>query len=254
MPFFIVFILLCFTLMTNTAIVNAKPTAVQTGALAAPEGNQAAAADECFVYAIGSKLIAKYDRATGQRVALSTGEAHHLNSGFLWEGKILCAHSNYPRKPEKSEIMALDIETMALTTFKNFGEYRGSLTWVVREGDFWWCTFAHYGAANAKTVLVKLDDNWQEQGAWTYPPEVIKALGEMSISGGLWQKGQLLATGHDKRVLYRLQLPRQGDVLELIEVLPSPFPGQGIGADPKTGGLVGIDRARKEIVFAELRP
>jgi hypothetical protein len=226
---------------------------VRTGILAAPEASQAAAADDGFVYAIGSVIIAKYDRATGQRLVATNGGAKHLNSGFVWQGKVFCAHSNYPGKPARSEIMVLEPETMTLSTYKDFGIYRGSLTWVVREEDHWWCNFAHYGTDNAKTVLVKLDDQWREQGAWTYPDEVLKELGQYSISGGIWKDGRLLVTGHDRRVIYSLQLPQRGDVLELVEVLASPFPGQGIADDPKTGGLVGVDRASQGIVFAELR-
>lgn len=100
---------------------------------------------------------------------------------------------------------------------------------------------------------MKLDTEWRELGAWTYPSEVVKDLGRMSISGGLWKDGRLLATGHDHRKIYRLRLPKQGTVLELVDVLPSPFPGQGIAADPKTGGLIGIDRAKRQTVFAILR-
>src|SRR5262245_4181767 len=78
------------------------PTWQQTAVLRAPEANQAAAADEGFVYAIGNSTIAKYDRATGERVAVSIGPATHLNSGFFWQGRLFCAHSNYPRTPELS--------------------------------------------------------------------------------------------------------------------------------------------------------
>lgn len=226
---------------------------VQTATLPAPEANQAACADERFVYAIDSKVIAKYDRATGKRVSTSTGDAHHLNSGFLHDGSVYCAHSNYPRKPEKSEIMRLDTGTMVLSPFKNFGEYRGSLTWVVRDGDVWWCNFAHYGAENAKTVLVKLDTEWRELGAWSYPPEVIKELGQYSISGGLWHDGYLLTTGHDHKVIYRLRLPTEGNVLELVDKIPSPCPGQGIAYDPKTRGLMGIERSKRQVLFLEFR-
>ena len=52
----------------------------------APEAHQAAAADQRFFYAITSCAVAKYDRTTGKRVALSTGAARHLNSGFFWKG------------------------------------------------------------------------------------------------------------------------------------------------------------------------
>lgn len=225
----------------------------EIGNLKAPEATQAAAADERFVFAVGSAEVARYDRSTGERQALSTGKAKHLNSGFLWNGKLYCAHSNFPLKPEQSQIMVLDVATMTLGVFKDFGEYRGSLTWAVHEGDFWWCTFAHYGADNAKTVLVKLDDQWKELGAWFYPPEVIQDLGKFSISGGVWRKNQLFATGHDHRVLFRLEIPEKGDVLRLVETIPSPFPGQGIANDPKTGGFIGINRAKRQVVFGELR-
>jgi hypothetical protein len=60
----------------------------------------------------------------------------------------------------------------------------------------------------------------------------------------------LLVTHHHYKVLYRLRVPKEGTELELVEALTSPFPGQGIAADPKTGGLVGIDRDGKKVVFA----
>lgn len=230
-----------------------KPAYVRTGALEAKEAVQAAAADERFVYAIDNASVVKYDRASGKRLAASTGKAEHLNSGFLSDGKLYCAHSNYPKKPARSEIMVLDPETMALTTFRPFEGDVGSLTWAVRQRGGWWCNFAYYGDDNAKTYLVKFDDRWAEVGRWTYPQAVLADLGRYSLSGGLWVDDVLLATGHDKRVVYRLRLPKEGQVLELVDVLPSPFPGQGIAPDPKTGGLVGIDRARHEVVFATLQ-
>lgn len=226
---------------------------VRTGGVKAPEAKQAAAADERFVYAIDSAVIAKYDRANGRLVATNSGKAKHLNSGFFWKDKLYCAHSNFPRKPERSEIMILDPETMELSLFKDFGVYRGSLTWVVREKEHWWCTFAQYGTNNAKTVLVKLDEQWQEQGAWTYPVEVIQKMGNYSISGGVWRDDMLWVTDHDRRVLYRLRLPKEGSVLELFDVVPSPFTGQGIAHDPKTGGFVGIDQSKQEVALGEVR-
>jgi hypothetical protein len=234
----------------NAEVVT--PSMRVSASVAAPEAVQAAAADERFVYAVDSKQVAKYDRATGQRVALSTGDAKHLNSAFLSEGKVYCAHSNYPKKPEHSEIKVLDPATMELTTFKDFGASDGSLTWAVQKGGAWWCTFAYYGAQNGKTRLVKFDSEWKELKSWVYPPEVVKDLGTYSISGGLWHDGTLLATGHDRRVIYQLRLPEQGEVLELVGVIRSPFPGQGIAVDPTSKGLVGIDRGKKQVVFAQL--
>jgi hypothetical protein len=108
----------------------------KVGECSVSEANQSSTADDRFLYAITNTLVAKYDQGTGQRVAVSTGKAEHLNSGFLWDGRVYCAHSNYPKLPEQSKIMVLDPETMRLSTFKDFGNAGGSLTWAVRhEGN-----------------------------------------------------------------------------------------------------------------------
>lgn len=216
----------------------------------APEAHQAAAADEKFVYAITNRLVAKYDRDSGKRIAVSTGEAKHLNSGFFHKKRLLCAHSNYPQIPERSEVKVLDPQTMKLTTFHDFGDYGGSLTWVLRHDRHWWCNFAKYGDKNADTFLARFDDEWQETARWKYPPEVIRQIGSYSLSGGLWRKDALLVTDHDHGMLYQLQVPKNGDVLEFVGQRPAPFTGQGIAVDPVTDGLIGINRAKKHIVFA----
>ena len=221
-----------------------------TDTLAADEAFQAAATDEKFVYAITNTKVAKYDRLTKKRVAVSTGEAKHLNSGFLHNGKLYCAHSNYPQTPEQSEIMVLDLETMKLSTFKDFGNFGGSLTWSVFHDGHWWCNFARYGDDNKQTFLVKFDAEWKESARWTYPADVIRELGRNSLSGGIWRDGELCVTGHDDPVLFLVRLPKEGAVLELVQKQSIPFTGQGISHDPKTGGLVGINRAKRQVVFA----
>lgn len=244
-------ILLLLALAARQAL-PAEPDVVwrETAVLSAEEASQAAASDERFVYAIGSKLIAKYDRQTGRRVATSTGDTQHLNSGFFWKGRLLCAHSNYPQLPERSQIKVLDPDSMRITTFHEFGNYGGSLTWVLRDGDFWWCFFARYGRNNGESFLVKFDDQWLELKRWFLPPGLLGSLGKYSLSGGVWYQGSLLATDHDHRTLYRLQVPAEGDRLILLEKQPAPFPGQGIAVDLSTGGLVGINRAKRAVVFA----
>ena len=218
---------------------------------AAPEAHQAAAADEQFVYAIASRQIAKYDRRTGKRISVSIGEAKHLNSGFLWQGRLLSAHSNYPQTPEKSEIKVLNPKTMKLSTFRDFGNYGGSLVWVIRHDDHWWCNFARYGTRNAETFLVRFNDDWKETGRWTFPEAVIRHLGNYSLSGGLWLCNELLVTGHDKQELYRLRLPSSGSELEFAGREEVPFTGQGFAVDSATGGLVGISRAERKVIFVK---
>jgi hypothetical protein len=218
--------------------------------LPAAEAHQAAEADEQFLYAISSTQVARYDRRSGERLAVSRGDAQHLNSGFLRDGKLYCAHSNYPRLPERSEIKMLDTRTMELTTFHEFGNFGGSLTWAVYHDEHWWCNFARYGDDNAGTFLVKFTSAWQEAGRWTYPHDLVRQLGRYSLSGGVWQQGELLVTGHDDPLLFRLRLPEAGTTLTLLRVEGIPFTGQGIAHDPVTGGLAGINRRRREVLIA----
>jgi len=217
---------------------------------AAPEATQAAAADDKFVYAISNRVVAKYDRQTGQLVGRSTGEASHLNYGVFYDGKLYCAHSNYPAKPERSEIKVLDPQTMVLSTFKDLGATDGSLTWAIPDKQGWWLNFAHYDADNHRTYLARYEDD-KETKRFTYPPNVIQAFEKRSASGGIWREGQLLVTGHDARAIYVLRLPTTGTVLESVGAVAAPFTGQGFADDPAGNGLIGIDRAKRRIIFAK---
>ncbi|HEX8914446.1 MAG TPA: hypothetical protein VF796_19010, partial [Humisphaera sp.] len=233
------------------ALPRAAGAYVATRRIPATQATQAAAADARFVYAVSSTTVAKHDRATGTELARSTGPAQHLNSAFVWDGKVYCAHSNYPHVPETSEIRVLDPESMRLTVFHAFERPPGSLTWAVQKGDAWWCFFAHYGKDNAASVLVRYDGEWKETGRWTCPPELVAEWGQYSLSGGVWVGDDLLVTGHDKRVVYRVRVPKEGTVLEAVEAIGSPFPGQGIAVDPaEADTLVGISRGSAEVVFA----
>jgi len=96
-----------------------------------------------------------------------------------------------------------------------------------------------------------MDDHFQELQRWTFPEKVIGDWDNASASGGIWDGDTLLVTHHHFKVLYRLKIPNDGKVLELVEALECPFPGQVIAQDPLSGGLIGIDRPKKEIVFAQ---
>ena len=55
-------------------------------------------------------------------------------------------------------------------------------------------------------------------------------------------------------VLFRLQLPTEGSVLEYLDSEPAPFTGQGIAHDPVTSGLIGIHRGKRQLIFATQLP
>jgi hypothetical protein len=223
----------------------------ETRRLSTKYATQGAAADKEFVYGISNGGVAKLDRSTGELIARSEGETVHLNAGFFLDGKLILAHSNYPKRPESSEVMALDPETMKLTVVHDFGESDGSLVWILRHDGRWWANFAFYGDENAKSYLASFDDDWKELRRWTYPQELLDQLHEASLSGGIWRDGELLATGHDDEKLFRLRVPTEGQRLELLGSEQIAFTGQGFAEDPVTGGLVGIDRAKRQIIFVE---
>jgi len=236
----------------TTALVR-RPGWTTTRLIASPHATQAAAADERHVYAISNTTVASYDRRTGALVRTGTAaDAKHLNSGFVHDGLVYCAHSNYPAEPPESEIRVFDPESGELSLHYRFVDPPGSLVWCVRRGGNWWCCFAWYRAENARTVLVEYAAGGlrEEVRRFTFPAAVVADWDGMSASGGIWDGDTLLVSHHHFPVLYRLALPESGGELRLVEALACPFPGQGIAADP-CGGLVGIDRGCRRIVFAD---
>ena len=228
-----------------------------TRLLCSAHATQAAAVDEKHMYAISNTTVAQYERMSGRLVRLATtADTRHLNSGFVWEGRVWSAHSNYPATPHASDVRVFDPASGTLTVQHVFPDPPGSLVWCVVKDGRWWCCFAHYGSDNHRTVLVEYEAGGfsRERGRWHFPAEVVADWDGMSASGGLWDGDTLLVSHHHFRVLYRLRLPTEGTTLQFIEALHAPFPGQGIAADPITGGFVGIDRQRRAVVFASACP
>jgi len=237
----------------KTTSLAQRPGWTTSSLLASPHAVQAAAADAQGVYVVSSTTVAHYDRRDGGLLATATApETQHLNSGYLHEGRLYAAHSNYPATPHESDIRVFDPATGRLDLFHRFSAPPGSLVWCVRREGRWWCCFAHYGAENGRTVLVEYADGGldRELRRFTFPARVVADWDGMSCSGGIWDGDTLLVSHHHFRVLYRLALPRSGSELTFVEALTCPFPGQGFAADPHTGGLVGIDREHRRVVFA----
>jgi len=219
----------------------------------AADAIQAAAADAKHLYAVNDHQVAQHDRATGKLLRVSTGKAEHLNSAWPHEGAFLLAHSNYPKKPDTSEIRRLDPATMKLEVFHTFENPPGSLTWVIPHEADWWCHFAHYKEENGKSLVVRYDRSWKEKQRWTYPDKLVRDWDGMSLSGMVRHQGRWLGTPHTARKLYVLDYPALGDKAVLLGEMEAPFTGQGIAPDPVTGGLVGIDRKNRQILLAAWR-
>ncbi len=243
------------------------PGAVELRRYEAPEAGQGVAVDSEHFYAIGNRVVAKYSKETGKLVKRWTATPEfplvHLNSGVVRGGKLYCAHSNFPHYPEASSVEVWDTDTLQHIGSVSLGIYEGSLTWIDWRDDGWWAVFAHYTervnddphAKDARwTSLVRFDRQWRRTGGWVFPPQVLEQFEPHSCSGGSWSEdGGLYCTGHDRRELYELALPRAGAELRLLRTVPAPLTGQGFAWDrTRPGVLFGIDRGRRQVIAIEI--
>ena len=209
----------------------------------APEARQGVAVDENYIYVVGSTEIAKYDKKTNKLlnkwVGKEDGPIKHLDSGVIVNGKLYCAHSNYPEIPMTSSVEIWDAETLEHIDNVSFGIHRGSLTWVDYFDGNWYAAFGHYkkwehatGKDASWTSVVKFGKNWIELESWVFPNEVIEKFDNMSNSGGSFgPNGLLYVTGHDAPELYVLQFPKMGSILDIVDIISIENTGQGIAWD-----------------------
>jgi outer membrane protein assembly factor BamB len=224
------------------------------------EANQGVAVDQEYFYAITNSAIGKYRKDTGERAGGWEGEKgghiKHLNAGSVIDGKLYCAHSNFPDLPEQSSVEIWDT-----TTMKHVGEHvldnpPGSLTWVVRHGDAWFACFAHYKKTSdpALTQVVKFDAQWKRLTNWRFPAALIEKFAGNSSSGGAFgPDGHLFVTGHDARELYVLDVPENGGELLWRGTIPISSAGQAFAWDEaEAGTLYTIERKTKEVVVSRI--
>ncbi|AOS45987.1 hypothetical protein Verru16b_03078 [Lacunisphaera limnophila] len=229
--------------------------------------NQGVAVDAEHFYGIGNFAIIKHRKDTGAPVAewlgLKGGPIVHYNGGYVADGRLIIAHSNFAQLPMASSLETHDTATLAPVATHSFGIRLGSLTWAERRDGFWWACFANYndtgttpGFDNRWTYVGKFDDQWQMVESWLFPPQVVATWGRSSCSGGSWgDDGLLYVTGHDEAQLYVLRLPKQGVVLEYVTTLDVPFEGQSWAWDRSAAGdriIYGISRARHEVIVARI--
>lgn len=227
---------------------------------AAPEAKQAVAADGHYFYAIDDAQVVKYN-LQGSRVGAwqPAPESHikHLNSGFVKDGRLYMAHSNYPAVPRLSTIEILDTKTMEHFRTLEFGAFDGAANIVVWHDDAWWVLFAHYtgskaepGRTSADTRLDKFNIGWERTDSYYLPKELIAKIEPKSISGGAFgSNGELYLTGHDAAEVYNVRFPKEGKVLEYVNAYPVECEGQGI--DWHGNQLYTIKRSTREVVVSE---
>jgi hypothetical protein len=111
------------------------------------------------------------------------------------------------------------------------------------------------GRDHRSTLLVRMDDQFRQLEAWTFPLTVLARFAPRSASGASWTADDRLAvSGHDHPEIYLLKLPPAGAVLDHLATVPVALPGQAIDWDPAAPGLLwSIDRARSELVASRPR-
>lgn len=228
----------------------------------ADEAHQGVAVDAAHFYAITNAAIGKYSKDTGERVGGWVGEKggriKHLNAGIVINGKLYCAHSNFPALPEQSSIEIWDTATMRHLDTHHFENPPGSLTWAVPHEGGWLACFAHYKKTSDPELsrVVRFDAQWKTLSIWKFPASLIEQFAGNSSSGGaLGPGGHLFVTGHDARELYLLDLPTSGDELIWRATIPFGTAGQAFAWDPAEEGILySIERKTKEVVVSRIAP
>ena len=91
----------------------------------AQEARQGIAVDSQYIYVVGTRQIGKYDKQTDERTAQwkeeEDGPIIHLDSGVLVDGKLYCAHSNYPILPMTSSVEIWDAASLEHIGKHSFG-------------------------------------------------------------------------------------------------------------------------------------
>lgn len=223
---------------------------------------QAVAVDKKYIYAIGANSIIKFDKnnfeKSGEWIESPGGAITHLNSGVIINGKLYCAHSNFPQKPMLSSIEVFDTRTMKHIGTHSFGFVDGSATWIDKKDGFWWVAFANYGGKhmsegrdNKWTKLVKFSKDWKQIESWAFPAGILQSFGLYSNSGGLWnRKGELYITGHDLQEIYVMALPASGSTLKHLRTIKTINGGQGISVEISDGKeiLYGISKEERAVI------
>ncbi|GAA0660215.1 outer membrane protein assembly factor BamB [Sphingomonas insulae] len=245
-------------------LILARIAAIELMRIASPDAHQGAVADADAVYAIANSAITRINKRDGRIRAAWRGDPlryKHVNSCIVHGRALVCAASNYPDTPMRSQVLWFDRVTMRLERERDLGVGAGSLTWLDRHGGAWWAGFANYdgrggtaGRDHRATVLVEYTASFVERRRWRFPAAVLDRFAPRSTSGGIWgDDGLLYVTGHDRPELYVLRTPCAGDTLDLVETIATPTGGQAIGWDGADHRrLWSIDRAGSQVVLSAL--
>ena len=226
----------------------------------AEEAHQGVAVDDEHFYAITNAAIGKYRKDSGERVGGwkegDGGHIKHLNAGLILDGRLWCAHSNYPEMPMKSSVEVFDPKTMRHLESIDLTDAGGSLTWVDRRDGEWFACFAQYAKTGdpARTRVLRFDTRWKKTGELGFPPEMIAKFGKNSSAGGSFGPDRhLFITGHDAQELYALDFPVTGDVWAWNTALPISAHGQAFAWDRGAPGvLYSIDRKTREVIVSRV--
>ena len=239
------------------------PAPTEVARFPANEAVQGVTVDSEFVYVIADHALGKYRKADGTKVAAWTApkdsKIKHLNAGVVIGGKLYCAHSNFPLKPDESSVEIFDAATLQPIGRHVFTNPPGSLTWALPYQGGWLTCFAHYSllSDNALSRIVQFDQDWKERRRWSFPAEILKRFARSSSSGACLVGGeQLLVSGHDARELYALTLPPAGGEARWEATWGFLTAGQAFDEDRGAGNkdkgfvLYSIERKTKEVVGA----
>ena len=232
----------------------------------AAEASQGVAADARHFYAVDNTTLAKYEIASGRRVAAWQGPRNglirHMNSCLADRGRLRCANSNYSLTPMGSSVEAFDAKALRHVESHSLGMLdEGSLTWFDRYRGGWIAGFAHYDGTGGVpfkdhrfSSVVIYDAEWRRTGGWLLPATVLERMAPYAASGGaIGPDGWLYLLGHDRPEMYVVARPPMGPTLIHVATIALEAEGQAFSwAQDGSRTVFTIDRRKRLVRTIEI--
>lgn len=196
----------------------------------------AVAIDAKYFYTVSNNTVEKYTRKNGKRVVSKKLPFKHMCGGKLVNGDLVVINS--PKgHPSDTALVWLNPVTLDLIDIMKLPYMKGKLTWIDWAMDKWWVCDSRKGKHLKETVIYCFNSNWQLEGYWKLPKSVLAAIGEDSLSGGIWFGEYLCVAGRNRAELYLLQMP--GDKIHALhaKTVQVCFDGQGFAFERGKGHI-----------------
>lgn len=188
--------------------------------------------DDHYLYAISNNSISKY-RKKGKRVATKKLPFKNITNGKIVNGDLVLV--NAPSNPEKNAVLWLDPQTLEIVDFMTIPGMRGRVSWIDWAWGKWWVCDIYQAKSGKESDIYCFNNNWDLEGFWKLPKQVIKSIRPDALAGGEWLNEYLCVSDDKEAAIYILIMPDDKVHAKLLAKVPICFDGGGFALAVKDG-------------------